>query len=266
MIIVLGGVKLFANIIPRFSKGRILKKEMLENLRDYPRNFFDIFYGDYSDGIICGADICISESTIIVKKGIVKHERFIYMLDNEFELPYYHTNKEAVIKIRFDEEESDGDYKRRNSKVLIDDNIELAKNELELGRFKLREGAILRSDYTDFYDFSTEYNTVNIINVEYAGIKKSTLSPRILDYFAKILLKSNLDNMFDIVFAMQCINENTVERDLILYYISNRLEKDYKDYSNMEIYKHLTSIVKEIGSGKKRNTDMPHKPMRIIVD
>ena len=257
---------MFANIIPKFGKGRILKKEMLENLRDYPRNFGDIYFKDYSNGIISGADVRICESTIIIKKGIVKNEGRLYMLENEFEIPYRQTNTEVLIKIRFEEEESDIDYLNHNSIILIDDNTETAKNELELGRFKLREGAILRSEYKDFYDFSTEFNTVNVINVEYAGLKMSTISPMILNYFSKIVLKSNPENMFDIVFAMQCLNGNIVEREAILYYISNRLGMEYKDYPNAQIYKYLTFIVREIESGKKRKIDTPNKPSRIIVD
>lgn len=257
---------MFVNIIPKFGKGRILKKEMLENIRDYPRNFSEIYFKDYSNGIISGANICVCESTIIVNKGIVKHNGVIYMLENEFEVPYYHTNKEVLIKIRFEDESGNSDFKIFKSKILIDDNTEVASNEFELGRFKLREGAILRSEYVDFYDFSTEYNTVNIINVEYAGIKKSTLNPMILNYFANIVMKNNPENIMDIVFAFECLNGGIVERDAILYYISNRLGIEYKDYSNIQIYRYLATIVKEIESGKKKKVDIPNKPMRIIVD
>ncbi len=257
---------MFANIIPKFGKGRILKKEMLENMRDYPRNFDEIYFKGYSNGIISGADIRVCESTIIIKTGIIKHEGIIYMLENEFEVPYYQTNKEVLIKIRFGGEDSNSDFKIFDSKILIDDNTEIATNELELGRFKLREGAILRSEYKDFYDFSTEYNTVNVINVEYAGIKKSTINPMILNYFANIIMKSNPENMMDIVFAFECLNRRSVEREAILYYISNRLGMECKDYSNLQIYKYLTSIIREIEGGKKRAVEMPNKPTRIIVD
>jgi len=262
----LGGENLFTNIVPKFGKGRILKKKMLENIRDYPRNFVGIFYKDYSDGIISGADIRVCESTIIINKGIVKHNGIIYMLEREFEVPYHQTNKEVLIKIRFEDECGDSDYNVFNSKIVIDDNTEIADNEMELGRFKLREGAVLRSEYMDFYDFSTEYNTINVINVEYAGIKKSTLNPLILNYFANVVMKNNPENMLDIVFAFECLNKGAVEREAILYYISNRLEMEYKDYPNFQIYKYLTSIVREIESGKKRKVDLPNKPMRIIVD
>ncbi len=257
---------MFANIIPKFGKGRILKKEMLENLRDYPRNFGQIYFEDYSDGIISGADIHICESSIMVKKGIIKYKKSIYMLDEEYEIPYQQTNTEVLIKISFAAQYSDNDYVSFNSEIFIDENTKIKENELELGRFKLREGAILRSEYKDFYDFSTEYNTINVINVEYAGLKKSTINPRILDYFANILLKNNPENTFDIVFAMQCLNSETVEREAILYYISNRLTMEYKDYPNAQIYKYLTHIVRETESGKKRKVDIPNKPSRIIVD
>lgn len=239
---------------------------MLENLRDYPRSFGEIYFKDYSCGIISGADIRICESTIIVKKGIVKHGGRVYMLEEELEIPYKQTNAEVLIKVSFAGQYNDNDYISFNSDIFIDQNTEVAKNELELGRFKLREGAILRSEYKDFYDFSTEYNTINVINVEYAGIKKSTINPMILNYFANILLKNNCDNMFDIVFAMQCLNSVTVEREAILYYISNRLGMEYKDYPNTQIYKYLTHIVREVESGKKRKVDIQSKPSRIIVD
>lgn len=257
---------MFANIIPKFGKGRILKKEMLENLRDYPRSFAEIYFGDYSNGIVSGADIRICESTIIVKKGIVKHGNRLYMLEQEFEIPYHQTNTEVLIKIRFGHEKSDSDYVSFCSDVFIDENTTVGDNELELGRFKLREGAILRSEYVDFYDFSTEYNTINVINVEYAGVRKSTINPSILDYFANIIMRNSIDNVLDIAFAMECLNTTIVEREAILCYISNRLDIDYKDHSNLHIYKYLTQIVRETEGKRRRKADMPTGPSRIIVD
>jgi len=257
---------LFTDTFPNFEKGRILKKQMLENLRDYPRNFLDIYFKNYSNGIISGADMCIGDN-ITIKKGIVKHNNRIYMLEDEFELPYYPTNREVLIKIKFLGESHEGDFIQHPSKILIDDNTEIGKDELELGRFKLREGAVLRSDYKDFYDFSTEFNTVNIINVEYAGFETSTISPVILSYFSNIILKSNSDNIYDISFAMQCTGEKSVDRKLIIHYISKRLGIEHKDYSNVLIYKHLTTIVRELENGIKRNMDIrPNRPSRIIVD
>jgi hypothetical protein len=71
-------------MFPNFGKGRILKKEMLESLRDYPRDYLDICFKDYSNGIISGADILVGENGITVSRGVVKHNNRIYMLVKDY--------------------------------------------------------------------------------------------------------------------------------------------------------------------------------------
>ena len=46
--------KLMENRYPLFETGRILKKEALEVIRDYPRDLLDILYEGYTDGVIRG--------------------------------------------------------------------------------------------------------------------------------------------------------------------------------------------------------------------
>jgi len=258
---------LFANLFPNFGTGRILKKEMLECLRDYPRDFFDVYFKDYSNGIIAGADAVVGENIITIERGIVKHNGRIYILEKDYELPYNYTNSEALIKIKFLDENVKGDFIQYSTNIFIDSSAALGSDELELGRFKLREGAILRSDYTDFFDLTTEYNTINIVNVEYSALDKSTLKPFILKYFSRILLECNSENINDILFAMQCLNTGSIEREVLIYYISKRWGIEIKEYTNMEIYKYLCHIVKEVKSGKKRPVEARNEgPMRIIVD
>lgn len=242
---------------------------MLENLRDFPRDFLDIYFQNYSSGIIAGADVIVGSNTLTVSPGVIKYNGRIYLLREPYETPYYNTNREMVIKVRFFDEGAERDFRVFKSKILIEEIEMLGSNELELGRFKLREGAQLRSDYTDFFDFNTEFNTINIIHVEYAGIGKSTLSPQVLKYFASIVLKSNTDNSFDIAFAMQCATQERIERDLLIYYIANRQGVPVKDYTNREIYRYLTLIIKDLGSGMKRNnmdSRQRRMPGRIVVD
>ncbi len=35
---------MFKNVYPLFERKRLLKKEMLENIRDFPRDIVDIFF------------------------------------------------------------------------------------------------------------------------------------------------------------------------------------------------------------------------------
>ena len=55
---------MFRNVYPIFEAKKVLKKEMLENLRDYPRTLFDIQYQEYSDGILYGCRL-ETEDTVI---------------------------------------------------------------------------------------------------------------------------------------------------------------------------------------------------------
>lgn len=258
---------MFNNIIPLFTRGRILKKEMLENLRDFPRNFFDIYFTDYSDGIITGAEVIIGEDKITIARGIVKHAPYLYLLKDNLEIPYFNINKEMLIKVKFLAEEAAGDFQSRVTEVFLDDNLEIASDEMELGRFKLREGAALRSDYTDFFDLATEYNTINVIHAPYAAPGMATLNPMVLRYFARIVLKCNSDNVYDLNFAITCLSEKPVSRELILYYLTNRRGLEYQEYTNFEIYRHLALIIKELESGIKQHHAPKQSEMeRMIID
>ncbi|WP_143555712.1 DNA and RNA helicase [Selenihalanaerobacter shriftii] len=190
----------------------------------------------------------------------------MYILDKSQNLNYTNTNKEMVIKFRVAQIEETEDFRTYNSEIFFDNKIELKEDEFELGRFKLREGAELRSNYNDFLDFSTKYNTINIINVKYANVEKHTLHPLIIRTFAKKLLKASYDNNLDTIFAMESLNSKTIDRDVIISYLVRRLGIAEKGYTNLELYEYMKKIVKEL-SGVKLNEERRDKgPKKIIVD
>lgn len=260
------GDSLFANQYPHFQKGRILKREMLENLRDYPREFLDLYFQDYSNGIISGARIIVADTSLIITKGIIKHNGKLYMLHSSYELPYEATGSETILKVRFAEEVNELDFRSLTTEIVLDDSLVLAHNELELARFKLKSGAKLRSEYIDFLDFATEYNTVNYLHSQYAGFQKSTYHPIILHYFARELLKNRPVNPYDIAFALECLNQERVQREAIDFYICNRLELDYQTFSNSQIHKYLNRILLESKRGGRMTGHSQGRPKRMIVD
>lgn len=225
---------------------------MLEQLRDFPRDLVNIYNLQYSNGVITGCDIKVMDDHIIVTKGIVKYEDMLYILKEDYMVPYRYTNSLALLKIRFLGETKNSDFIRYTTEVFIDDSLDIQEDEMELCRFKVNNGARLRTDYVDFEDMSTEYDTVNIINCPYAGNKKSTLSPHILKNFAKEAFKNELTNALDITFSMMCLQEgNTIERELITNYIAARLKITLKDYSNSDIFGYLVRILNDIKHGRE---------------
>ena len=257
---------MFTAHFPNFQKGRILKREMLENLRDFPRDFLDLYFQEYSNGIITGVNILVNGTTLIVTKGIVKQNNRLYILHGDYVLPYFPTGKETVLKIRFSEELNGPDFTTFSSEIMLGDLDELADNELELARFKLKPGANLRDDYIDFADFATEFNTINVIHCQYAGLYRSTFHPMILHYFAREVLKNKPSNAYDISFALECLNHERIQKEVIDYYVSNRLGLEHKEYTNLEIHKYLGRILLEVQSGVRMAAHNPGRPKRLIVD
>lgn len=258
---------MYKNEIPLFGKGSILKKEMLENLRDYSRDFNDIYYNDLSDGIISGCRVKVEEYKIIIKSGILKYNGKLYFLNSEEEIVYENFSHEVVLKIRFNEEERDKSFIKYSSKIYLDSNTEIKDGEMELGRFKLKEGAKLRENYVDFADMSTEYNTFNIINVNYSGNEIETIHPLILKKFAESIMRSGTKENDDIIFAMISLNSKTVERVVITEYISRKTGVENKKYTNAEIYRHLLKILRNMKEGKRGNEPINrNRPNVIIVD
>lgn len=257
---------MYKNELPLFTKGSILKKEMLENLRDYPRDLMNIYYRDSSNGIISGCDININGYEIIINEGIIKHNNKIYTLRETFSIPYENYSKEMILKVRFLDEETDSSFLKFQSQVFLDDNLDLMSNEVELCRFKLKEGAKLRENYVDFADLSTEYNTVNIINVKFAGNEIETLHPKIIKVFSEALLKSGSKEYEDLLFAMLSLNAKSVERNLVLQYINRKIGLDKKEYTNFDIYRSLLKIYRNNKDGKRPEPTNRQRPNVILVD
>ncbi|AOR23477.1 hypothetical protein [Clostridium taeniosporum] len=259
---------MFENRYPLFESGRLLKIDMLNELRDYPRIFIDIMLKEYCDGIISGCSIDVENDFLIVKKGIIKYNEVIYILKEDTKIKYECNNKFTIVKVKFLREAIDKDFIKNCTEFYLDDELELNENEMELCRFQLREGAHLRINYTGFEDLSTEYDTVNIINTPYSTKSTIGLSPIILKMFGRELIKCNINEAWDITFATMCIqNKDAIEKDIIISYLSYKLNIQEKDYSNEELYLYLLEVLKK--QREDSGTNNNHKRGRfkkILID
>lgn len=259
---------MFSNTYPLFKPGRILKIEMLEALRDFPKEFIDINLEKYSNGILSGCDIEINDDYMIVTKGVIKHQNTIYVLKENYTIPYESNNNTQILKIRFLGETINKDFIKYDTEIFLDDNLDVNRDEMELCRFKLKRGARLRANYVDFRDMSTEYDTVNIINCPFSAHEVSSLSPKILRNFGKEVFKYNPTNPLDISFAMICLqSKDVIESDLLKGYIESRLKISFREFSNDYIYNQLLNILEELMEGnndcEKQNRS---RYKRILVD
>ena len=250
----LGSVTLFIDKYPKFTAGRVLKHDMLNLLRDYPRNYVDIIYRGYSDGLLAGCQMVINSDTITIEPGMVRYRGKIYMMNESVNIPYTATGQDAILKIYFKKEKTDGDYVIGQGDIMLVPGTQLAENEIELCRFKLKTGARLRDDYQNFADLATEYDTINTINVLYAAPYEPTLSPHITRYFAQEALENKLMQPFDYAFVSQCAGGEPVARMLITAYTAARLGLVTNDSSHQDMFRHLTNILSDIRQGKNMAT------------
>jgi hypothetical protein len=244
----------FQNNYPLFNGGRLLKIEMLEELRDFPREFFNAQFREYSNGIISGCDIEVSDDYIKLTKGIIKYQGVLYLLKEEKKIEYVCNNKLMLVKIKFLPEKLESDFKINSTEISLTDKLELREDEIEICRFKLRSGAKLRINHTDFTDLSTEYDTVNTIHAPYAACGDTSLNPEILRRFGREALSCNLNEAWDISFAMLCVqSKEAIQKEIIISYLVNKLGIEFKEYGNEELYNYLLEVLRSVKDGRDRN-------------
>ena len=161
--------------VPIFAGRRILKKESLWDIRDYTYAGWQLYYAEYTDGLLKGCDIRAEDGQLVIGKGMLKFHDFIYLMMEEERVDYQPKNRWQMLKAEFSEDETNLDYKAYRVRFFLDEELELGENQMEMCRFYLREGSALRDSYKNFADMSTEYDTVNLICATVAGIGEKTL-------------------------------------------------------------------------------------------
>jgi len=224
---------------PEFKNKHLLNVEMLEQLRDYPRYSMQLLFQNYGNGIINGCELSWNDHWLTVDRGVIYWNGNLYFMENPYKLECRPEDQMRYLVVKFLKE------KRQSDKVSGETGIYLRKepvrtqDEMELCRFRLQEGSRLRSIYKDFRDFSTEYDTINIIHAPYAGEAGSVISPEILIQFAEEMLETDMDDMFDVSFVMNVLaNNGCMSRKIINQYIKKYFRTDIIP-NNDDLYQKL---------------------------
>ena len=191
--------------VPVFAGRRILKKESLWDIRDYTYAGWQLYYAEYTDGLLKGCEIHAEDGRLVIGKGMLKFHDFIYLLMEEEEVTYQPKNRWQVLKAEFLEDDTNLDYKAYRVRFFLDEELELGENQMEMCRFYLREGSALRDSYKNFADMSTEYDTVNLICATVAGIGEKTLHPVVVQQFGEEICNAKEKETSDFAFSACCL-------------------------------------------------------------
>jgi len=103
----------------------------------------------------------------------------------------------------------------------------------------------------DVYRFSFLAVIVSIIGLTIGGLLVSK--------------KENLD-IFDINFYVTCLQQDVIERDVITSYINAKLNLTDENYTNEQMFRHLLTILDNLGTERKKVEKKRIIPRKIIVE
>ena len=255
---------------PQLERLHILRTETLCSIRDRAFDGLQLFLKNYSEGIVSGCELKTTKKSITLTSGIILHNNFLYFIKDEMSIDYAPTENYVMLKIIFLPEILSENFIQRDVKLILSEIPEkeeknfLADNEMELCRFKLKNGAILRTNHTDFFDFATEFDTINFINVPHSDKNFSTLSPEITFEFANEAKDFELETE-DFIFCQNALSKKIISAEQIAFYIEHRLKIELPDKKNQTLYEHLCLILQEITSGNRREIKKLNRRRREII-
>ena len=264
------GVKnMFENRYPIFKRGELIDKKELDLLRDNPEEMLKLMYMDRKNGIIKGFEI-ISDTEkreVKIMRGIVKYRETLYKMSEDYIFSMPEVENKYILKLRLMSDIEDKKYYIRRGEFRLTEEEKILDNEIEITRFITRTGAELRNDYKDFKDLRRDFNLLEIINVKYSSRnEKGTLHPKILKLWGmEASKKENLD-IFDINFYNICLQQDIIEREIIIAYINRKLTNTKKDYTNDELYENLLKILKNLGNERTVTEKKRIIPKKITIE
>lgn len=200
----------------------------------------------------------------------IKYDNILFDSINEEEglyLKAHAATELQYLRLRFLEKKTLLDEEQWETQFVLDGNSVNEECELELCRFMLNAGAVLRTEYTDLRDYATVHNTINILETKYSARHVATFSPAFLLDFARRMQGYKLTNVEDVVFVAECIKEEPIKREIIESYISRRLGEPGKSYTNQEIYRKLIEICEIAKRGEGTGGMQGRMPARrMLVD
>lgn len=253
--------------IPIFQRGSLLTQEMLDAMKQYITEVTIGQYKEYSDGILSGMNIQVSNGVITIGTGIIKYKDALLVMPECVTLPITESNQLQLVKLRVSDKEIGAEFETIEMNVVVEDSTEKKQNEIEICRMHVQCGARLRSHYRNFQDMSTTYDTIQIIDADWSAYKTKGIHPQILEQFAKEARESQAKEPLDICFIQQILGMqgNACPREVIEFYLSEKLNVKQTEYTNQQLYQGLYQVLQQLKNGsfikpKTRET------RRMIVD
>jgi len=239
---------------PTFEKGSILKQNMLEAMRDYPRNVVNLVYAQFGDGIIDGFDISVlEENKLLVSPGIVKVDGIVFFSTDEQVIDQHDDNNYVYIEVKNNDTVDGIEYC-----IEINQSSTQQTNKVELFRYTKNAELSMLQNCDDL--FTPPINRINRIYSNNSYIGGTSLCPEYFKVYAREVLRSPNAQIADIAFSYVCLN-GIRDIDSVKAYFKN-------DGSNISVIEMMKKRLAEIAmktESPQVEQEKPQGPRKMIV-
>lgn len=218
-----------------FRHGDILTVEQLEELYRYPREYLQILYDRYPDGILLGLDVEERENGLWITKGLAKYQGEIFLSAEDINLTeaVSDADKDTAYLLVFSPEESSfaqPSLSASPSSVRLRElspRLERAGSSVEglpFARFKLnRDGKLdLHSRLDRESGRKGEFKKVTFWNMSvcpYSSRGGRTFHPYIFRMASELLGAKQRKTVMDLLILNNILTDGIVERKMLELYI-----------------------------------------------
>lgn len=240
---------------PAFERGSILKQNMLESLRDYPRKAFNLLYSSLGNGIVNGFDVAvIDDEKFSISPGIVKINGLLLFSDEQKVVEQLDGENYVYIEVKCNNT-VDGDMYIVEIKQYQSQQLD----EIELFRYTKNAKISMLQNCNEL--FAPPINRVNKLFSNYSYIGGESLCQDYFKLYAKEVLNASDAKIKDVAFAYECLN-GINDVDLIKSYFDN-------DGTNLCVLEAMKKRLAEInmreGESTQITTEKPKKKVIISV-
>lgn len=235
-------LSLFKNVELTFEKGSVLTREMLEELKAFPKDILDIWYNQYPDGILAGTELAQEEDEsgnkeIYIRKGLLKYKGCIYRMEEDLNLTRCirqwssqgKIQEQSPYKLVFVPDERilpEG----RTTRILHSMKLTACPKSMETegilyARFKILESETVSLFHQIDVEDISRATYWNMTECPYSCLGGSTYHPYIFEIIRRKLMAKKRKSQLDYLVLNEITRSQTINMEFILMILADKQRK-----------------------------------------
>ena len=250
-----------------WKKGNILTARMLQTLNDVPREYMELSYHQYSDGILCGMELSIGSQSLTVSRGIYKAGSRILVLPEDITLAMDNLMDGMLYVLTLLDDGAELEYTPETVDYVTVNHLQLViRPQTELVNpahiiCKFRGNTFFPRSMDDLIK---RRNIFDFLFCQYAGYREHTFHPQVFALVREYLKAKPQKHPLDYVFLTEIAQRGVLPLEMLRQYIEEALgENDMLNFRNdaeiMEYFYDAVSQLQFVGTVLATNGYVPRE-------